>query len=110
MAQIPQDLSDASPEPSVHHLATVHRKDHDLAFAVPLDVGLALKWKEATLESCLFRDPMALVARHRLMGDHPATNHLTFRLTLARRRAAFAHAWPSVTPCPSKRASGSAPA
>jgi hypothetical protein len=27
-AQIPQDLPDAPPEPSVHHLATVFQKDH----------------------------------------------------------------------------------
>src|SRR5262249_45791172 len=41
-AQVPQDLADAPSEPSVQHLATVLRKDHDVILAVPLDMGLTL--------------------------------------------------------------------
>jgi hypothetical protein len=41
-AQIPKDLPDASPYPSVQHLVTVLREDYDVILAVPFHVGLAL--------------------------------------------------------------------
>src|SRR5262249_21646817 len=45
--------------------------------------------REAPFEGYLSQGPMAFHASDHLPGDHRASNHLTFRLPFARRRAAF---------------------